>query len=123
MMLMTSVVLIFHGMSPATTWTHIPVFQNWVVLFYGLSRAGALACADLRLAAAGFRLGASRDLSLGGVATDRDPNLREDYVRHFAFCFVREPPLVRIRAARFQLSTDMAIPRSTRCHNLLRAGT
>ena len=28
----------------------------------------ALACADLRLAAAGFRLGAARDISVGGVA-------------------------------------------------------
>jgi ABC-2 type transport system permease protein len=36
MLLMTSVVLIFHGMSPATTWTAFPVFQNWVVLLYGL---------------------------------------------------------------------------------------
>ena len=45
----------------------------------------ALARADLRLAAAGFRLGAARDISLGGVAANRDPNLREDYVRHFVF--------------------------------------
>jgi ABC-2 type transport system permease protein len=36
MVLMTSVVLIFHGMSPATTWTLIPLFQNWLVLLYGL---------------------------------------------------------------------------------------
>jgi ABC-2 type transport system permease protein len=36
MMLETSVVLIFHGMSPATTWTLIPFFQNWVTLLYGL---------------------------------------------------------------------------------------
>jgi ABC-2 type transport system permease protein len=36
MLLMTSVVLIFHGMSPATTWAAFPVFQNWVVLLYGL---------------------------------------------------------------------------------------
>lgn len=36
MVLMTSVVLIFHGMNPATTWAHFPVFQNWVVLLYGL---------------------------------------------------------------------------------------
>jgi ABC-2 type transport system permease protein len=33
MLLMTSAVLIFHGVSPAT---HFPVFQNWVVLLYGL---------------------------------------------------------------------------------------
>jgi len=36
MMLMTSANLIFHGMSPASTWAHIPFFQNWVVLLYGL---------------------------------------------------------------------------------------
>ena len=36
MALMTSVVLISHGMSPATTWTHIPLFLNWLVLLYGL---------------------------------------------------------------------------------------
>src|SRR6266536_5161434 len=36
MLLQTSVVLIFHGMSPATTWAHFPVYQNWLVLLYGL---------------------------------------------------------------------------------------
>ncbi len=36
MVLETGVVLIFHGMSPATTWVAFPVFQNWVVLLYGL---------------------------------------------------------------------------------------
>lgn len=36
MMLMTSANLIFHGMSPASTWTHVSFFQNWVVLLYGL---------------------------------------------------------------------------------------
>ena len=36
MVLETSVVLIFHGMSPATTWAHFPVFQNWLVMLYGL---------------------------------------------------------------------------------------
>ncbi len=37
MLLETSVVLIFHGVSPATTWAHVPVFQNWLVLLYGLA--------------------------------------------------------------------------------------
>src|SRR5438552_3423861 len=37
MMLMTSANLIFHGMSPASTWAHVPFFQNWVVLLYGLA--------------------------------------------------------------------------------------
>src|SRR5205823_9810456 len=35
-LLMTSVNLMFHGMSPATTWSYIPFFENWVVLVYGL---------------------------------------------------------------------------------------
>src|SRR4029077_9796891 len=33
----TGVVLIFHGMSPATTWTLIPFFQDWATLLYGLA--------------------------------------------------------------------------------------
>jgi ABC-2 type transport system permease protein len=36
MVLMTSVNLLMHGMSPATTWAHFPVFQNWLVMLYGL---------------------------------------------------------------------------------------
>jgi ABC-2 type transport system permease protein len=36
MLLETSVALIVHGVSPATTWAHVPVFQNWLVLLYGL---------------------------------------------------------------------------------------
>src|SRR6266404_4449728 len=37
MALETGVVLIFHGMSPATTWVHVPMFQNWLVLLYGVA--------------------------------------------------------------------------------------
>ena len=37
MILETSVVLITHGMSPASTWTIIPFFQDWLVLLYGLA--------------------------------------------------------------------------------------
>ncbi len=37
MVLETSVALISHGMSPATTWTFIPFFQDWLVLLYGLA--------------------------------------------------------------------------------------
>jgi ABC-2 type transport system permease protein len=36
MVLMTSAVLVVHGMSAASTWTHVPFVQNWVVLLYGL---------------------------------------------------------------------------------------
>src|SRR4029079_17874617 len=32
MMLWTSVLLIGHGMSPASTWTYVPLFQNSVIL-------------------------------------------------------------------------------------------
>src|SRR4029078_13386922 len=37
MMLWTSVLLIGHGMSPVSTWTYVPLFQNSVVLLYGLA--------------------------------------------------------------------------------------
>ena len=36
MLLMTGAVLVFHRMNPATTWTALPFFQNWLVLLYGL---------------------------------------------------------------------------------------
>jgi ABC-2 type transport system permease protein len=36
MVLMSSANLLVHGMSPATTWAHFPIFQNWLVLLYGL---------------------------------------------------------------------------------------
>ncbi|MEY2536513.1 MAG: type transport system permease protein [Verrucomicrobiota bacterium] len=40
MVLETSVVLIFHGMSPASTWAHVPVAFNLLVLLYGLAAIG-----------------------------------------------------------------------------------
>jgi ABC-2 type transport system permease protein len=36
MLLWTSVLLITHGMSPASTWTHVALFRNSLVLLYGL---------------------------------------------------------------------------------------
>jgi len=33
---MSSAVLVIHGVSPTTTWAHFPMFQNWLVLLYGL---------------------------------------------------------------------------------------
>ena len=102
MLLMTSANLLMHGMSPATTWAHFPMFQNWLVMLYGLI-AIALWHAPIYgwlLLVSG--LGAARDISLGGVATYRDPNLREDYVRHFVFRFHAETPFDGIRAARFR---------------------
>jgi len=32
----TGIVLVAHGMSPATTWSAVPWFQNWLTLLYGL---------------------------------------------------------------------------------------
>jgi ABC-2 type transport system permease protein len=40
MLLWTSVLLISHGMSPASTWVYVPLFRNFFVLLYGL---GAIA--------------------------------------------------------------------------------
>jgi ABC-2 type transport system permease protein len=37
MLLMSSVNLLMHGVNPATTWAHFPVFQNWLVMLYGLT--------------------------------------------------------------------------------------
>jgi ABC-2 type transport system permease protein len=36
MLLISSANLLMHGMNPATTWAHFPVFQNWLVMLYGL---------------------------------------------------------------------------------------
>src|SRR6266705_207629 len=36
MLLMSSANLLVHGVSPATTWAHFPIFQNWLVMLYGL---------------------------------------------------------------------------------------
>jgi ABC-2 type transport system permease protein len=37
MLLWTSALLITHGMSPASTWTYVPLFRNSFVLLYGLA--------------------------------------------------------------------------------------
>ena len=37
MLLWTSVLLMTHGMSPASTWTYLPLFQDCLVLLYGLT--------------------------------------------------------------------------------------
>src|SRR4026207_30145 len=36
MMFWTSVLLISHGMTPASTWTYVPLFRNSFILLYGL---------------------------------------------------------------------------------------
>src|SRR5207302_2829650 len=63
-----------------------------------------LARADLWLAAIGFGLVSARDISLGGIATYRHPDFREDYVRHALFRHAATTPLDGIRAARFRFS-------------------
>src|SRR5207247_10953041 len=37
MMLWTSLLLISHGMSTASTWTYVPLFRNSLILLYGLA--------------------------------------------------------------------------------------
>jgi ABC-2 type transport system permease protein len=37
MLLWTSILLITHGMSPASTWTYFPLFRNSLILVYGLA--------------------------------------------------------------------------------------
>src|SRR5215468_1749443 len=37
MLLWTSVLLISHGMNPASTWTYLPLFRNSFILLYGLA--------------------------------------------------------------------------------------
>src|SRR5215472_17490087 len=37
MLLWTSILLVTHGMSPASTWTYFPLFQNSFILLYGLA--------------------------------------------------------------------------------------
>jgi ABC-2 type transport system permease protein len=37
MLLWTSILLITHGMSPGSTWTHVALFRNSMVLLYGLA--------------------------------------------------------------------------------------
>ena len=68
-----------------------------------LGRARALACADLRLVAAGFGLGAARDFSLGGVAAARDQIFEKITfdTSHFALDAEESPD--RIRAGGFRL--------------------
>ena len=68
MLLLSTAVLLVSGVSAATLWTRLPLFQMELVLALRSDRACALACAHLRLAAAGLRLGAARDISMGRVA-------------------------------------------------------
>ena len=37
MLLWTSILLVTHGMGPGSTWTHVALFRNSLVLFYGLA--------------------------------------------------------------------------------------
>ena len=84
MLLISSAACCLSGLA-GTTWTNFPVFQHSLILLYGSDRNRALACADLRLAAAGFRMGAARDVSLGGVTVARDRVLRSSRSTHRIF--------------------------------------
>ena len=92
MLLMSNAALVMSGMS-ATTSAQLPLLPRWAMLLYGVCRDGALARADLRLAAAGLGLGAARGVSLGVPAADCDPDLREDRIRHVVFRRFPEPSL------------------------------
>ena len=86
MLLLSSAVLLASGLSVATLWTQLSLFQMSLMLLYHLVTVhGALVCAHLRLAAAGFRLGAARAISMGRLAAARDLRRREDRFQHFAF--------------------------------------
>ena len=92
-----------HGLSPATTWAHVPLFQNWIVLLYGLV-AIALWHAPIYgwlLLVSGW---ARRATFLWAVLPlHRDPNLREDCVRHFVFRRPAEIPPDGFRAGSLRL--------------------
>ena len=86
MLLLSSAVLLGSGLSVATLWTQLSLFQMSAdAALPPRDRSCALVCADLRLAAAGLSLGAARGISMGRVAAARDRRGREDRLQHFAF--------------------------------------
>ena len=86
MLLLSSAVMLGSGLSVATLWTQVSLPQMSVdaALSPG-DGACALVCANLRLAAAGFRVGAARAISMGRLTAARDRRRREDCLQHFAF--------------------------------------
>src|SRR5439155_23101934 len=82
-------------------------------------RGGALACADLRLAAARVGLGEARGVSLGIPAADCDPDLREDRIRHFVLQCPPERSLPRLAEGGFRASE--AGPRLPAAHRVTRS--
>ena len=79
MLLWSSVVLLTSGLA-GTTWTRFNIVEQSLISTLQLDRAGALACANLRMAPADFRLGAAGDFSLGGNTAARDHHFRNDYL-------------------------------------------
>ena len=78
MMVWTSVLLISHGMSPASTWTYVPLFRNSFILLYGLAAIALSARADLRLDLLVSGCDAASDFSLGhGCRFSRSHSSRE----------------------------------------------
>ena len=124
MRLLSLVALFVTGQDAAAAWTRLPLFQMELVLLYSSGRACALACAHLWLAAAGLRLGAARDISMGGVAAAGNCRRRDHRVPHFVCRQPAARPLDRIRRERLRpqghrmASRSMRI--SSRWHNSLR---
>ena len=123
MLLMTGVVLLAHGMSPATTWAHVPLFQNWLMLLYGLV-AIALWHAPIYgwlLLVSGW---ARRATFLWAVL----PFIAIEILEKIAFNTSYFAALLRDRLigfapTRFRFPWAMATNRSTRWHNSLREDT
>ena len=86
MLLISSAVLLVSGQSVATLWTQLSFLRrSWLLLYHLLDRPCALARANLLLAAAGLRLAAAGDISMGGLAAGSDRRGREDCLQHLAF--------------------------------------
>ena len=116
MLLMSSVVLLTSGLAGDDLGT-LQLASASLISALRLGRARALARADLRLAAAGFRLGAARDISLGGVAVARDQHFREDHVQHLAFYQNAGKPPDRIRGRGFRFPGPTITRIFIHCHN------
>ena len=86
MLLLGSAVMRGSGLSAATLWTQASFFQTSLAapLPPG-DRACVLVCANLRLAAADFGLGAARDISMGLLAVGRNLHRRENRLQHLPF--------------------------------------
>ena len=98
MLLMSTAVLLGSGLSVATLWTRLPLFQMSLMLLYHLVAVHGLWYAPIYgwlLLVSG--LGAARAISVGRLTAARDRRRREDCVQHFAFRRAPAVPLQRWR--------------------------